>query len=300
MNVIEFAKGTEKMIDPIKVGTLHHMQQKLKNLPAFIERKIVTSAAKKADKMGFVVEPYAFFLVYEIDDLARFQRDLPDSFVPAKAKVFEGDAEKYIGIICIFRAHTSAFWGSRAEFYAIAKNEVTGLKSWIILDYLSDTISFDEKHGLRSPSVDNAAVTTTCEGDYLAEIQQNGKTVIDIEASLKHPKTKKLDEQLWIDGNTSIAYSKELGGKDGDLFSLTFLPQEMESAWEIPLADVRKAKVIPYPEISKGKLTKAVCFPFAQHMLSDSPGTKTHYGSKEALEAAAVKIDFKKLKGFAK
>lgn len=50
MNVIEFAKGTEKMIDPIKVGTLHHMQQKLKNLPAFIERKIVTSAAKKADK----------------------------------------------------------------------------------------------------------------------------------------------------------------------------------------------------------------------------------------------------------
>ena len=298
MNIIDFAKGTEKLVDPMKVGITHHMQQKLRHLPVCLQRKIVTSAAKKADKMGFVVEPYAFFLFYEVENLAKLQQHLPDGFVPDKAKAFAGDTEKYLGIASIFRVHTSAFWGARAEFYAIAKNEETGLQSWVILDYLSDTISYDEKSGLRSPDVKKAVVTTTCEGDFLAEMRGEDKTLLDIEASLNHPKMKKLDERLWIDGNTSIAYGREIGGDDGSLFSLTFMPREMEEAWEIPLDDVRKAKIALFPEIFKGKLTKAACFPFAQHMLSDSPGIKTHYGSKDALAEAANKVKFEDIKGF--
>lgn len=49
-----------------------------------------------------------------------------------------------------------------------------------------------------------------------------------------------------------------------------------------------------------GKLGKAACFPFAQHMLSDSPGNSTYYGDKALLQAAAEKVDFKKLKAEAK
>ena len=297
MNVIDFSKGTEKLIDPMQVGKTHHLQTKLNKLPVFLQRKIVLSSAKKASKMGFVVEPYAFFLFYEVDNVAKLQKDLPDGFVPMLSRAFVGDEERYYGIVSIFRVHTSAFWGARAEFYTIAKNIKTNLMSWVILDYLSDTISYDEKYGLRSPNAKKAIVTTTCEGDFLAEMKSEKEKIL-VEASLKHPEMRKLDEKLWIDGNTSIAYSKELGGDDGDLFSLTFLPDEMKEAWDIPLKDVKVAEVKAFPEIFKGKLRKAVCFPFAQHMLSDSPGTSTHYGSKETLKAAAEKVDFSKLKSF--
>ena len=299
MNVLEYAKGVEKMVNPMDVGTTHHMQKKLSRLPTFIQRKIVTAAAKSATKMGFVVEPYAFFLFYELGDPAKVMKYLPDGFEPVECSIFDGDKPKFYGNATIFRLHTSAFWGARVEFYVMAKNTKTGLLSWIILDYISDTISYDKKHGLRSPEVEGGVVTTTCEGDFVAEmISSLGRGKLETVADLTHHKTRKLDEQMWIDGNTSIAYGREIGGEDGSLFSLTFFPEEMDKAWEIPLTDVREAKITFFPEVFKGKLDKAVCFPYAQHMLSDSPGRQTHYGSRELLLAAAMNVDFSKMKTF--
>lgn len=299
MNILEFASGTEKMINPMDVGTTHHMQKKLCKLPRWIQRKIVTTAADSADKMGFVVEPYAFFLFYEIANPKKVQKYLPDNFEPCESSVFENDPPKFYGITSIFRVHTSAFWGARAEFYVVARDKNTGLMSWIILDYVSDTIGYDNKNGLRSPEASHAIITTTCEGDFLADIvRTRDNRRLKCIASLKNPKMRPLNEKLWIEGNTSIAYSDELSGFNGDLFSLTFLPREMKEAWEIPLSDVRMAEVSWFPAAMGGKLSGAACFPFAQHMLSDSPGRCTNYGSKAELAAAAEKINFKNLKTF--
>ncbi len=63
--------------------------------------------------------------------------------MPAKTAVFEGRLEKYYGIVTMFRIHTSVFWGARTEFYLVAENTETGLLSWIMCDYISDTISYD-------------------------------------------------------------------------------------------------------------------------------------------------------------
>lgn len=299
MNINEFAMGTERMINPMDVGTTHHMQKKLCKLPTWLQRKIVTGAANKADKMGFVVEPYAFFLFYEIAEPEKVQKYLPDNFVPCESSIFENDPPKFYGITSVFRVHTSAFWGARAEFYVVAKDKNTGRVSWIILDYVSDTIGYDNKNGLRSPETNNAVITTTCEGDFLADITRarDGRKLKCI-ASLKNPKMRPLNEKLWIEGNTSIAYSDELSGFNGDLFSLTFLSREMKEAWEIPLSDVKLAEISWFPAAMGGKLSGAACFPFAQHMLSDSPGRCTSYGSEAELNAAAEKINFKKLKTF--
>ena len=98
MNVLEYAKGVERLVDPMAVGTSHYMQTRLKKLPVWLQRKLVTSQTKKADKMPFVVEPYCTFLFYEIPDPSRVQKFMPDGFVPAKAAVFEGGPEKYYGI----------------------------------------------------------------------------------------------------------------------------------------------------------------------------------------------------------
>lgn len=293
MKVGEFAYGSERMIDPIEVGKVHYLEQWLRKMPKSWQRKIVTNAAKKSPKMGFVVEPYAFFLFYEIENLEKANQLLPEGFEITKARVFEGDEERYLGIVSLFRLHTSMFWGARAEFYVVARNQSTGLMSWVILDYVSDTISYDQKHGLRSAEAKQAVITTTCEGKLLADIKNNlnGKRVA-CEASLLNPKLRLLDEKLWIEGNTSIAYGREIA-RDGKLFSLTFMPEEMKQAWDIDTEEVKVTELSWFPEILRGKLVQAACFPFAQHMLADSPGTSTFYGSKEGLRQAAEAVEFK-------
>ena len=298
MNILEYSKGVEKLVDPMSVGKTHYLQTKMSKLPVWLQRKIVTSATKKADKMPFVVEPYCFFLFYEIPDPSKVQKFMPDDFVPAKSAVFEGDKEKYYGIVSMFRIHTSVFWGARAEFYLVAENTKTGLLSWVMMDYISDTISYDERHGLKSPDVTSSVMTTTCEGDFVCDMKTtDGKKKTECQASLLKAKMRPLNQRLWIEGNTSIAYGRLAGETDGDLFSLTFFPEEMKQALDIPLGDVKFAEVSTSTTGKFGAvLEKTACFPFAQHMLSDSPGQQTHYGNEEALRKAVESVDFRKIK----
>lgn len=70
----------------------------------------------------------------------------------------------------------------------------------------------------------------------------------------------------------------------------------MEEAYDIPLKDVKEAKVASSTAGKFGAiLDKVVSFPYAQHMLSDAPGVHTHYGSEKALRAAVEKADFNKI-----
>ena len=299
MDVRKFAIGTERMVDPMAVGKTHYLQTKLAKLPVCLQRKMVTAAAKKADKMPFVVEPYCTFMFYELKNPEQVQKFMPEGFVPAKSAVFEGDTEKYYGIVSMFRIHTSVFWGARAEFYLMAENTKTGLLSWVMMDYISDTISYDEKHGLKSPDIKAAVMTTTCEGDFVCDMEDlDGRKYAKCIANLKNAKMQKLNKRLWIEGNTSIAYGRLAGEADGDLFSLTFMPEEMNEALNVPMVDVVEAKATTGSGKIDVELDKVVSFPYAQHMLSDSPGTHTHYGNEEALRAAVEKINFAKLKGF--
>lgn len=297
MNILDYAKGVERLVDPMEVGKVLYMQTKMRYLPVWAQRKIVTKASEKADKMPFVVEPYCTFLFYEIPEPEKIVRYLPAGFVPAKTAVFEGGPEKYYGIVTMFRIHMSVFWGARTEFYLVAENTETGLLSWIMCDYISDTISYDEKHGLKSPDAKRAVMTTTCEGDFVCEMKDvTGRKYAKCEMNLTAAKMKPLNQRLWIEGNTSIAYGRTSGEADGDLFSLTFFPEEMKQALEVPLSDVRLADV--YCNVGRvgGVLERAASFPYAQHMLSDSPGQRTHYGSEEKLRAAVEKVNFRKIR----
>ncbi|MBQ9029474.1 hypothetical protein IJ114_01745 [Candidatus Saccharibacteria bacterium] len=298
MNILEYAKGVERMVDPMMVGQSHYMQTRLKKLPVFLQRKIVKSATKKADKMPFVVEPYCTFMFYELEKPEEIVEYLPKDFVPARASIFAGDTPKYYGVVSMFRIHTSVFWGSRAEFYLMAENVNTKLLSWVMMDYISDTISYDEMHGLKSPDVKGAVLTTTCEGDFVCDMADGGKKLVQLEANLEGAKMRALDERFWIEGNTSIAYGRLAGEPDGDLFSLTFFPEEMSRALDVPLEHVRIAKATTGLGFT-ARLDKVASFPYAQHMLSDSPGTSTHYGSEAALRKAVEKVNFKKINGLA-
>lgn len=197
MNIHDYAKGVEKMVDPMAVGKVHYLQTKLKKLPVCLQKKIIKSHTRKAGQMPFVVEPYCSFFCYKIPDPTKVQKFMPDGFRPAKSSIFTGDAEEYYGIVSMFRIHTSVFWGARAEYYLVAENEKTGLLSWVMMDYISDTISYDEKSGLKSPDVRNACITTTCEGDFLCDMETaDKKKYVRADFNLKNAKMRNLNERL--------------------------------------------------------------------------------------------------------
>lgn len=289
-----FTKGVEKLINPITVGTLHFLQSFNDRLPKSVQKKMMEKSSKKNNLMGFVVEPYCFFLAYEITNKDFFEKELPDNFELTKSKIFQNEEEKYYLLIGSFSARTSAFLGNRSEIYVIAKDLSTGLTSWVIIDYDTNTISYDSKNGLTKPSADDGIVTTNFNGEVIVDMQRNdGSKKLIFNSNIKNSKSKKLDPKLWIEGNLSVAYGKKLSD-DGDVFSLKFDPREMNEALEIELKDLNIIENNWYREHLSSDPTSLVCFPYAQHFASDSPGHFSSLKNEKELVDSINEIDFDK------
>lgn len=295
----KFVKGVENLVNPIDVGSLHFIQSFNKLLPKAIQEKLVNSSAKETPYMGFVVEPYATFLCYEIENVEWAKKLLPDGFQLIKSKVFDDDDPKYICIFGCFTSHTSAFWGSRVEFYIIAEDTKTGLLSWIIVDYDSNTISYDKRDGLRDPNAHNAVVTTDCEGKIYVDVKKNdGGRELVFDCDFESGKFGPLDQRLWLEGNLSIGYGSEFDGKDASIFSLKFNPCEVRRGVNIPLESVNVSSNSWYPGLFKDMPFRVLSFPYAQHFVSDSPGSSSNLKNEKELVEAVESIDFDSIKVF--
>lgn len=293
MKHAKFITGVEKLVNPITVGGLHFIQPFNALLPKKVQKALIESSAKKIPHMGFVVEPYSFFLCYKIADIAQANKLLPDGFTLIKTRIFSSDTPDYYGIIGCFRSHTSAFWGTRAECYVIAEDQKTGLLSWIIVDYDSDTISYDSQSGLKAPSCANAVHTTDYNGTLYVDIARTDTLRrLAFTADVTALKQAPLDQRLWLEGNLSIGYGKLLSENKADIFSLTFNPEEVATAYEVPLRKFSLEENSWLPGLFAPQPAKLVCFPYAQHFVSDSPGASSQILDKEQLVAAAAKIDF--------
>ena len=111
-----FIKNTEKLVTPKAVGKLYGRAEMLGKLPVGVQKWVVNRAGGDDPYIGFVVEPYSFFLAYEIADEAEAQRQLPADYELVPTAIFEGTQARPSGIIAAFNIHTSVFWGSRVEF----------------------------------------------------------------------------------------------------------------------------------------------------------------------------------------
>lgn len=299
MNPKEFAKGVERMVNPIDVGNIHTVQQLNKLLPKSIQNKITASSGNKFPEMGFIVEPYSFFLFYEIKDLEKAKSMLPDGFKLNKTSVYDDDEPKYYAIFGVFRAHTSAFWGSRVEFYVIAEDENTGLLTWVIADYDTNTIGYDKKNGLKSPNCSDAVVTINHRGRVFIDFERDDKTRrLALDGGVEKGKMRNLDQRLWLEGNLSVVYGKDLDGSRDEVFSLKFEPCEVERALDIPLEEVNIDSNTWYPGMFEDKPSVAICFPYAQHFISDSPGYSSQTKNKEELIEKVKATDFSKIEVF--
>ncbi len=160
MSKYKFIKKVEEMIKTEDIATLRLIGPLLKYLPGKFQTKAMESSSKDNPYLGFVVEPYSTFLFYELIDLDWARRLIPDGFELEKTNVFNGGQAKYYIAFASFNVKTSAFAGTRLEVNVIARSKKTGLISWIIVDYDTNTLSHDSLKGVIDYTTKQAVFTS--------------------------------------------------------------------------------------------------------------------------------------------
>jgi hypothetical protein len=223
-----------------------------------------------------VIEPYSLFLFFKLRDLELAASLLPDRYQLTKTRVFADDEpDHYLGIGNL-STRASTFWGTRQESYLFATDRRTGLLSWIFIGILSNTIIALPSKGIADPNSRNAIYTTTSKGEVILDFREDrtGRRLL-LRGSVRRGKMRKLDEPIWLMGNTSIGHSKNLAHGDDEPFAVIFDPAEVDQGLDIPTDDIRILENTLFPGLAEPELSKVVCFPFAQHYIADSPGCHT-------------------------
>jgi hypothetical protein len=288
-----FIKVTEKMVIPEKVAATTQGSAMLRRLPLSLQRYIVDRGARTNPYMSFVVEPYATFLSFEIKDTEGMERLLPPDYSLYPSAMFKGTPKRLCAIVSAFNVHTSVFWGSRVEFYVIAENCKTGLLSWIISKYESNTHSYDPSQGFIGPSTLHSVLTTSYRGEIIIDVASAGSSdSLVLVADMKQGELAELDQRLWVEGNLSVDYGGDLQ-QCTKPFSLVFDPGEMAKALKIPLGDIAICANTFGAGALDTKPFEVACFPYAQHFVTTSVPTATSMRTADDLEHAVAEISDK-------
>ena len=265
----KFIKKTESLVKPQDVTSISFLSSFSKSLPKKTQHKFTQSGKKRIPYMGFVVDPYSLFLSFKITNTSAAQEMLPDGYELAEASIFKKDAKFPMAIAGVFTARTSGFIGMRVEFYIIARNKETGLLSWIISDYETNTNSYDPKNGFCGYTCDPAVYTTTYFGELLVDIKNrtNNKEFI-VSVDLEKGDSRELDESLWIEGNLIVDYGGEIKSDFSEPFSLIFDSDMVKEAVNIPLEHLTIKKNSYLGNIiDPVKPVNAIFFPYSQHFI---------------------------------
>ncbi len=265
----KFISKTESLVKPQDVTAISFLGDFNRIFPKKMQEKTMLKGSATIPYMGFIVDPYCFFLAYGIKNPAAAEELLPKGYELAATNVFKNQPAMPTVIIGAFSVRTSAFIGNRLEFYLIARRKDTGRMSWIIADYETNTNSYDPKNCFSGYTSDPAIVTTTPYGEFLAEFagKKNGKEFF-LSADLKRGEWEELNEELWIEGNLSIDYGGAYKVESSKPFSLIFDPFLMKKALHIPKESIQIAKNSYMGDIidTDGPICAAV-FPYSQHFI---------------------------------
>lgn len=265
---VQFIKDVENRITPEGIAMISSNAKQLMKLPKFVQQFIINLNSKNNEYMGFVVEPYSFFLAYEItEDLVKGY--IPENYELVPISIFDKSPSKLCAIVGCFNVHTSVFWGSRFELYVIAKNKKTNLVSWLICDYESNTFHYDPGKGFLPSTLSKSVFTTSYDGNIICDIEsKKSSTKINVIVDVNNHNCINLNQKLWIEGNLSVDYSGELDNKGNDPFGLIFDPMEMKCAQHIKVDEIQ-IKQLDFGFVkSDMKPYESCCFPFAQHYIT--------------------------------
>jgi hypothetical protein len=278
-----FVAHTEDRVSPRAVAGLYRRAEMLARMPLPLQRWIVSHAGGE-EYMGFVVEPYCFFLAYEISDMDAASAMLPSDYRLVETAMFAGEKPRHCAILGAFNIHTSVFWGARVELYLIAENTRTGMLTWVICDYESNTINYDPGEGFSAATTSRAVITTAHTGDVIIDVQSNERPHhLEVTAAIPAGTMQALDQRLWIDGNLSVDYGGRLMHAGSDPFGLIFDPGEMAQALRIPLDAVEVRRNTFGARFCADEPFEVACFPYAQHFLTTSYPQPSAIRDKDAL-----------------
>ena len=275
-NEVKFIKGVESLINPMEVSNILFYQKFKRLLPSGIMKRFLYNASKKTPYIGFAIDPYSLFLFFRLNDIEYAKSLLPDRYDLAMTRLFADDEPDYYMGIGNLNTRASTFWGTRQEVYLIAKDKKTGLFSFIFIDILSNTIIALPTKGIADPNCARAIFTTNSKGEIFLDIQEDGTNrKLILTGSIKRGKMRRLDQPLWLMGNTSVGHCKRFTKGEDNPFAVIFDPAEVHEALDIPPEDIRITENTLFPGLAHQEISKAICFPFAQHYIADSPGIYT-------------------------
>jgi len=286
-----YIKTTENMVIPAKVAFTTQGSTMLRKLPLRLQKYIINRGARTNPYMSFVVEPYCIFLAFEITDPEVAERMLPSDYSLIHSAMFTDTPHRPCAIISAFNVHTSVFWGNRVEFYLIAENNKTRLLSWIIVEYESNTHSYDPGKGLISSSTSHSVVTTSYLGEIIVDVASvESDNNLNLVVDLKNGVLTELHERLWIEGNLSVDYGGKLQ-QSTKPFSLIFDPQEMKQALKLPLHDISLCTNTFGTGVLSPMPFEMACFPYAQHFVTTIVPKSTSMRTAEDLEQAVIEFN---------
>jgi hypothetical protein len=299
-NEEKFIKGVESLINPMEVSNLLFFQKLKGLLPPLIMKRLLNRASINTPYIGFVIDPYSLFLFFRLSNIEYAKSLLTDRYELAKTRLFTDDEPDYYMGIGNLNTRASTFWGTRQEAYLIATDKKTGLLSFIFIDILSNTIIALPTKGIADPNCKRAIFTTSSKGELFLDIQEdrtNRKLLLT--GSIKRGKMRRLDQSLWLMGNTSVGHSKKYASGDNNPFAVIFDPAEVFEALDIPPEDICITENTLFPGLAHPEISRVICFPFAQHYIADSPGCYTTLKDRNDLVSKYNEItNYKGLKTF--
>lgn len=289
---LAFIKMTEKLVTPKKVATVFQASEMLRKLPQRVQKKIMSNGSKKEPYMSFIVEPYSLFLAYEIIDESKINDQLPEDYELVESAMFDETSKRKCVIIGAFNVHTSVFWGNRVEIYIIAKHKRTGLTSWLIQEYETNTISYDPGRGFIPPDTEHSVLTTSFLGELILDVAgKSSKNKIQVNANIRNGVWKSLNQTLWIDGNLSVDYGANLTDFQTKPFGLIFDPEEMKEAFYVEFDDYKVIQNTFLSGVIDKKPFEVCCFPYAQHFYTTTMPMEHNIKDKVDLENRIIEIN---------
>lgn len=265
-----FMRKTEGLVRPEDITPISFLGDFNRMLPVKAQNTIMKKGSADIPYMGFIVDPWCFFVTWAIKDVAAASKLLPDAYELAPTTVFANGQKHYSLITGVFSVRTSAFMGMRMEAYLIARRKDDGRMAWIIVDYVTNTNSHDPASGFTGYNGDPVFVALSPYNELLAELAQKGADAprFAARANLDVAQPARLDQDLWVEGNLCIDYGARLKDADASPFSLIFDPVLMDKALQVPLDALQIEENGFFPDLVDG-MSPVSCavFPCSQHFV---------------------------------
>lgn len=183
----------------IKMRYFYHLMTTILSfLPVSLQKKIYTNSGIGSRHIEFVVEPNSVWCGYEIVNSTEVEMRIPKNLELQKISVF-GEVPRYYLFFNFFEVASEVLSGLRLEIVTVAREKLTGNPRFVIIDYLTNTVSSDPNTPFKRPNEKNMILKDM--GDYLFM-----KAGIDYVLVMKKKSEKKLLKSFSYEPNRFIYY----------------------------------------------------------------------------------------------